>query len=335
MDANGNMLSGAGRSVTYTSFNLTATLAQGSANIAFAYDSEHARIVQTSSVTGTTTYLDDPTSGAMEEQVASGGIATWNDYIRMPGTEPEAGALLALRTSDGGANWGAANWSAFDWSGGAALLYYTLDSLGSIAVIADASGSVTERDSYDAWGRRRNANGTDIAGCAFPASATTRGYTGQEMMDAVCAVNLNARIYDPTIARFLAADPVTQNEYDLQTLNRYSWTRRVQCNSCVIATGKAWFVPEKNRCSCVSHQLESQRYQRFQLFPEQSGLAPPKTENPRVGGSIPPLGTIRHCVAQARAFNPCPFGPDSRRQSAAIARNPAKLNRPNIHNIGT
>jgi RHS repeat-associated protein len=90
---------------------------------------------------------------------------------------------------------------------------------------ANPTGAVSERDSYDAWGRRRNPNGTDITGCAFPTGKTTKGFTSQEMMDAVCDVNLNARIYDPTIARFLAADPDTFDEYDLQGLNRYSYVK--------------------------------------------------------------------------------------------------------------
>jgi len=34
---------------------------------------------------------------------------------------------------------------------------------------------------------------------------------------------LNARIYDPTIGRFLSPDSVTETVYDLQVLNRYSY----------------------------------------------------------------------------------------------------------------
>jgi RHS repeat-associated protein len=42
-------------------------------------------------------------------------------------------------------------------------------------------------------------------------------------MDSVCDVNLNARVYDPTIGRFLSPDSVTETAYDLQVLNRYSY----------------------------------------------------------------------------------------------------------------
>ncbi len=34
---------------------------------------------------------------------------------------------------------------------------------------------------------------------------------------------MNGRIYDPTIGRFLQADPIIQDPYDTQSLNRYSY----------------------------------------------------------------------------------------------------------------
>jgi len=39
--------------------------------------------------------------------------------------------------------------------------YFHKDHLGSIAVITDESGTVVERLSYDAWGKRRFINGAD------------------------------------------------------------------------------------------------------------------------------------------------------------------------------
>ncbi len=42
-------------------------------------------------------------------------------------------------------------------------------------------------------------------------------------MPSVCLVNMNARLYDPQIGRFMAADSVVQNPYDAQDLNRYTY----------------------------------------------------------------------------------------------------------------
>ena len=103
------------------------------------------------------------------------------------------------------------------------LMYFTLDHLGSISVITDAVGAILERDSYDAWGKRRNLDGTPDTSCSI-ASSTTRGFTGQEMMASTCLINFNARIYDPSLGRFMSADPVVQNQFNLQVLNRYSYT---------------------------------------------------------------------------------------------------------------
>ena len=202
-DANGNMTAGGGRTVSYTAFNMADTITQGTTSVAFVYDSEHARIQQTlttSSTTTVTTYLNDPASGAMSEKAVTSGTTTWHDYILADGH------IVAERFS-GGTN---------------AIRYFVLDHLGSIAVVMDESGAVVERDAYDAWGKRRNLDGSDDTTCSLT-SQTTRGYTGHEEIDAVCLINANARIYDPTLGRFMSPDSVVQDPYNLQLLNRYSY----------------------------------------------------------------------------------------------------------------
>ncbi|MYK81872.1 MAG: hypothetical protein F4024_04710, partial [Gammaproteobacteria bacterium] len=49
------------------------------------------------------------------------------------------------------------------------------------------------------------------------------GFTGHEMLDAVGAVHMNGRIYDPHLGRFLRADPYVQFPANLQSHNRYSY----------------------------------------------------------------------------------------------------------------
>ena len=203
-DANGNVTSGAGRSVTYTSFNMAASVVSGSTTLALVYDSEHMRTKQsitTGGVTTTTTYLY--AMGQMEEKAVVGATATWRDYIQADGkivAERFTSALGAATTS-----------------------YFVLDHLGSVSVLTNDLGVVTERDAYDAWGKRRDpSTWADDPTCSTTSSAT-RGYTGHEEMDSVCLINANARVYDPTIARFMSADGITQDIYDLQSYNRYSY----------------------------------------------------------------------------------------------------------------
>jgi YD repeat-containing protein len=137
-DANGNMLSGNGRTATWTSFNMVATIVQGTKTVAFDYDGEHARIRQ---VTGanTTLYLNDPGSGLKVEKVTgTSGNVQWNEYLYAGGQmigEHFTNIAGAVTTT--------------------ATRYFVADHLGSIAVITDESGAVVERLSYDAWGKRR------------------------------------------------------------------------------------------------------------------------------------------------------------------------------------
>jgi RHS repeat-associated protein len=212
-DSNGNMLTGAGRTVTYTAFNMAASIVQGTTADCLAYDSDHARIkmeVRASTCGGTlsatTYYLNDPISGAMSEKLVAGGTTTWHDYVRA------GGGLVAERSCTG----------ATPCTSGATWSFFVLDHLGSSSVLTNAAGTMTEQLSYDAWGRRRNLNGTDNSACSIT-SATSRGYTGHEMLDSICEINANARIYDPTIGRFMSADSTVPDGSDGQSFNRYSY----------------------------------------------------------------------------------------------------------------
>ncbi|HEY0469351.1 MAG TPA: hypothetical protein VGC79_34415 [Polyangiaceae bacterium] len=101
-DLNGNMTAGAGRSVTYTAFNMAATVTQGASTIAFTYDAGHARIKQcigTSCATSTTYYLNDPASGTMVEKLVTRGTTTWHDFLQTGGGL--GGELLRCRWGHG------------------------------------------------------------------------------------------------------------------------------------------------------------------------------------------------------------------------------------------
>ena len=50
-----------------------------------------------------------------------------------------------------------------------------------------------------------------------------RAYTGHEMLDAFGLINMNGRVYDPALARFLSPDPFIQNPNSAQSYNRYSY----------------------------------------------------------------------------------------------------------------
>lgn len=200
-DANGNMTAGDGRTFTYTSFNMVSQVTVGSNTNAFLYDDQHQRINQNFTSSVYTNYLNDPVTGAFVEVAINPPTGTWKDFI------VAEGQIVAEH---------------FNTAGTISVTYFHGDHLGSTSVLTNASGAVQERDSYDAWGRPRNANGTDNPSCTM-SSVTTRGYTGQEMMPTICGVNLNARVYDPSLGRVMTADSYVPNPMDGQSYNRYSY----------------------------------------------------------------------------------------------------------------
>jgi RHS repeat-associated protein len=108
-----------------------------------------------------------------------------------------------------------------------------VDHLGSVMTLTEASlgaSAVTERNSYDPWGKRRNADGSDNTTCSIT-SQISRGFTGQEMLDSVCLINMNARLYDPSPSRFISADDIVPDLYGAQDHNRYSYVRNNPLNA--------------------------------------------------------------------------------------------------------
>jgi RHS repeat-associated protein len=101
-------------------------------------------------------------------------------------------------------------------------MYYTHnDHLGSLTAISDAAGNLVESLSYDPWGRRRNPDNWND----FNVSSTLfdRGFTGHEHLPQFGLINMNGRVYDPFLARFLSPDPFVQSPGNPQNYNRYSY----------------------------------------------------------------------------------------------------------------
>ncbi len=208
-DANGNMTSGDGRTISYTAFDKPAEISRGTTSVRFAYGPDRARFKrEDTSATGsacaitTTHYVGGK---AFERITAPGGAQTDKHYIGDFAVVTHTGVgETAVVTTD----------------------YLHRDHLGSVEAISDEMGTLVEELSFDSWGRRRQGNWqpmTDAAIYNFATQLTTRGYTGHEMLDGVGLVHMNGRVYDPTIGRFLSADPHVQSPGNLQNWNRYSY----------------------------------------------------------------------------------------------------------------
>ena len=183
-DANGNMLTGAGRTLTWNQENKPLTIVQGGTTTTFVYDGDGGRVKK---IVGTTTtrYI----SKLYECDNTNCSRFIWAGSTR-----------IATIASNGTINY---------WHG---------DHLGSSSVITDSTGNKVETITYYPFGgTRTNTSPTT------PAIDVPYKYTGKELDASTGLYYYEARYYDATLARFISADTIVPNPRDPQSFNRYSY----------------------------------------------------------------------------------------------------------------
>jgi RHS repeat-associated protein len=103
-----------------------------------------------------------------------------------------------------------------------AYFYLHRDYQGSILAITNTVGAIVEKRLFDPWGnviKVQNGAGVILAGLTF----FDRGYTGHEHLQSVGLINMNARLYDPKLHRFLQPDALIQDPSNTQNYNRYAY----------------------------------------------------------------------------------------------------------------
>ncbi len=208
----GNMRRRDSSDITWFSHNYpNAINGSGGVSSTFAYDPLRQRVKQTAvytSGTETTRYI-----GGLLEKVCTGATcnSTNTQYRHYIPTPNGLVGLYTRRTSG----------TLED------TFYFTKDHLGSIDSITNASAAVQVRLSYDAFGKRRNeagwSGGVPAVDMTAIANTTRRGYTGHEHLDNLGLIHMNGRVQDPTIGRFLSADPFVPDPFSGQSFNRYSY----------------------------------------------------------------------------------------------------------------
>lgn len=204
-DANGNMTSRNGYSITWTSYNQPSLINGAGESVAFDYDENHQRwrAVLTGSAGTETTYL----IGGLLEQVVDVGDTDFRHYV-YAGAEKVA---IVSRTT----------------SGVNTVRYIREDHLGGVAGIENPDGTSYVTESFTAFGDRRSSctwTGSPTAGqLSRMAAATRRGFTFHTALGSMGLNDMNGRVEDAVTGRCLSADPHITDPGNTQDYNRYSY----------------------------------------------------------------------------------------------------------------
>lgn len=208
-DANGAMTAANGSAFSWYSYDLPSQLAHPNGNYAaFYYGADRVRYRQVARAgTGLTETLY--ALGGAYERVSRDGMVADRDYIVADGE------IVAVRTSAG--------------SIAPVTVYLLKDHLGSVDGFTSETGAVLARASYQPSGARRSGDWSSGSPTASEwqqiLAVTPRGFTQHEHLDNLGLIHMNGRVYDPVLGRFLSPDPILQDVYDGQALNRYGYVR--------------------------------------------------------------------------------------------------------------
>jgi RHS repeat-associated protein len=197
-DANGNMISGAGRGFVWTSYNKPKQITKSGVTVDLAYDANYNRMMKTVAQNGSvrkTVYI-----AGIYELTTEGNSQKHRFYVN--GSDTVA-IVLKEPTKP------------------TQTLYLHKDHLGSVSAVTDQTAKVVERLAFDAWGKRLSPEWKDNQ--YTPSVALARGYTGHELDEEVGLVNMKGRLYDPILGRFISPDPLVQAPSHTQSLNRYTY----------------------------------------------------------------------------------------------------------------
>jgi len=186
------------QTITYTDFKKVKQITNGteSLNITYGVDEQRIKAIKTQPSGTLTRYY----MGNYEEEVQSNSTRKIH-YIA------GGNGLAAIYVQNAG----------YD-----TLYYAHTDYQGSLIALSLPNGTVKERYAYDPWGNRRNP--TQWSQPDFrTAFVLNRGYTLHEHLPEFGLINMNGRVYDPSVSQFLSLDPYVQDPGNWLNYNRYSY----------------------------------------------------------------------------------------------------------------
>ncbi|MDP3684399.1 MAG: RHS repeat-associated core domain-containing protein, partial [Ignavibacteria bacterium] len=198
-----NLIPSTSQTATYTSFEKVSTLTEGVYSAAFIYNSDNQRAKMTVTQSGSTILTRWYVGSSYMKEVV-GGVTKEYNYI---GGDAYTAPVVAVIQS------------------GSVNYYYLLrDYLGNITHQVNTSNTVVAEYNFDAWGRRRSADDWSYTLDANDlALFADRGFTSHEYLSWFNLYNMNGRLYDPLVARFISPDPYVQAPDMTQSMNRYTY----------------------------------------------------------------------------------------------------------------
>ncbi len=201
IETNTNLVPVTLQQITYTSFEQPSVITESPCQGTFKYNTEGQRVQMAVTHSGiailTRWYAG---SRYMKEKVG-----TTETHYTWLGGDAYSAPILSVKVNTG-----------------TPVIYYILrDHLGSITHVVKASDLTYKEYSFDAWGRRRSANDWNYTLDAgdHPLFAG-RGFTGHEHLPEFNLINMNGRLYDPVLGRFLSPDNYIQIPDNTQNFNR-------------------------------------------------------------------------------------------------------------------
>ncbi len=191
----------------YTSFNKVRRMENDTSYAIITYGPDRQRVMQQLYVRGMLKRTKIYVNGLYEVEQVSGQTRE-TSYVR------GASGVVAVETKVN---------TVRTWQ------LWVKDRLNNLVAVVDTNGVVLQHLRYDAWGRRLSA---DRPGAAADTASyrSDRGFTKHEHYDLFQLIDMNGRVYDPIIARFLSPDPFVANPLDLQAYNRYAYVENNPLN---------------------------------------------------------------------------------------------------------
>ncbi len=219
-DNNGNITSGDGRTIEYSSFDKPTRMTKDGNTVEITYSADQTRIKR----------IDSGDAGEVTTFYVAGVYEIRREGNEIQHLHQIGDIALRIREEE------CHMVDIFDGNGDVIgqeeqchitkqeTSYLHHDHIGSLVAKSNQAGDGVEFSASDPWGLRQDESWLgSILGTDYVPTDTREGFTGHEHMDGVGLIHMNGRVYDPNVGRFLSPDPIIQAPSATQSFNRYSY----------------------------------------------------------------------------------------------------------------